>query len=165
MQFSDGRGARRAAWLCASLWVAASVPAHAGTGQLLVTAVVLSKSNCSFRTTPTTLAFGAITPTSGTAANASTTIDIRCTGGGSGAATYSLTAANGLYFGSGSRRVRHATITTEFMAYSLNLSPAAATIAKNATQTITITGSIQPVDFQNAAFGSYSDTVVLNLLP
>ena len=61
--------------------------------------------------------------------------------------------------------MRHATIATEFMAYSLSLSPAAATIVKNTTQNITVSGTVVPADFQNAAAGAYSDTVVLTLDP
>ena len=46
-----------------------------------VSAVVLSRGSCTFLTGPATLNFGAINPTSSLNANASTTIQIRCTGG------------------------------------------------------------------------------------
>ena len=67
--------------------------------------------------------------------------------------------------GAGVRRLKHTSAATEFMPYSLSLTPASASIAKGATQDITVSGSILPADFQNVRSGSYSDTVVLDLYP
>ena len=168
MPYPQRRGASRASWMIAAALLAAGTPAEAaGTGQLVVSAVVVSKGVCRFRSAATTLAFGTIDPASTAAASASTPIVIRCTGAGSfTTVTYALAAGNGLHsLGAGLRRVRHATATTEFMPYNLNLSPASAAIPKNADFTITVSGSIAASDFQNASAGSYSDTVVLSLEP
>lgn len=165
MQYRSGRGLRRASWFLAALLLAATAPAQADTNQLQVSAVVLSRSVCRFLTAPTTLDFGTINPASSVNATASTTIRFWCVGS-QGSTTYSVQAGNGLYSpGAGLRRVRHATATTEFMAYTLNLSPASGTIGWLATQTITVTGTIAPTEFQNARFGAYSDTVVIDLDP
>ena len=167
MRSSMGRGARRVGWLLALLACAAGDVALADTGQLAITAVVLSKGSCKFQTGAATLPFGAIDPTSSATKTASTTVQVRCNGGGSASTiTYSLVAGNGLNSpGAGVRRVKHTTVATEFMAYSLSLSPASGSIPKNSTQDITISGTILPADFQNARSGSYSDTVVLDLYP
>lgn len=154
----------RAFWILAAS-LATGLPAQAATSSLAVSAVVLSRSLCFFQTGPRTLDFGTIQPTSLIAATATTTIQIWCVGG-SGSTTYSMQAGNGLYSpGAGLRRVRHASVATEFMAYTLSLTPASATIPWLATQTITVNGSIAPAQFQNARFGAYSDTVIIDVDP
>jgi len=167
MLHPEGRGARsRALWLLAPLLLAGAVAAQAGTTALTVSATVVSKGNCRFQTAAPTLDFGTINPASTTTVTASTTIQVRCTGAGSNPTiTYNLQAGDGRYLLGGMRRMRHATDTTEFMPYSVSLSPAAATIAKNTTQSITISGTVVPADYQNVRVGTYSDTVVLTLDP
>ncbi|MDE2606268.1 MAG: spore coat protein U domain-containing protein [Burkholderiales bacterium] len=156
---------RRMGAIAAALLLAAGVPARADTSQLAVSAVVLSNSICRFLTGPATLNFGTIDPSSGTAATASTTMQFWCWGF-VGTTTYSVQAGNGLYSpGAGLRRVRHTTSTSDFMAYTLNLSPASATVGRFAIQTVTVSGSIAPTEFQNARVGAYSDTVVISLDP
>jgi len=166
MLYRLGRGMRRCAGMfVAALLLAAGVPARADTSQLAVSAVVLSRSTCNFLTGAATLNFGTIDPSSSTTVNASTTMRFWCLGY-TGSTTFSVQAGNGLYSpGAGLRRVRHTTSTTDYMAYSLNITPASGTIGWLATQTITISGSIVPTEFQNARVGAYSDTVVISLDP
>ena len=166
MQYLQGRRPPgRAPWILAVAMLAASLPAQAGTSPLAVSAVVLSRSLCFFQTGPRTLDFGTIQPTSMVPATATNTIQFWCIGG-SGSTTYSIQAGNGLHSpGAGLRRVRHASVLTEYMAYTLTLTPASATIPWLASQTITVNGSIDPSQFQNARFGGYSDTVVIDLDP
>jgi spore coat protein U-like protein len=166
MQYPKRRGAGRASWLVVAWLLAIGTSAMADTGALVVTATVVSKGVCKFQTGPATLAFGTIDPASGTAKTATATIQVRCTGAGSNPnVTYSLVADNGANASGGVRRVRHATLASEVMAYSLAFSPASATIAKNTTVDITVSGKILPADFQNVASGAYSDTVKLDLYP
>jgi hypothetical protein len=61
--------------------------------------------------------------------------------------------------------MRHATDTTEFLPYSLSITPSSATVPRFAVQTATISGTVAPVDFRNAMAGDFSDTVVLTLDP
>ena len=61
--------------------------------------------------------------------------------------------------------MQHTTIATEFLPYSLSLSPTSATVLRLVEQTLTVTGTIQPFQFQNAASGVYRDTVVITLTP
>lgn len=168
MESLERRGASRASWFAAAVLLSAFGTCDAaGTGQLVVSATVLSKGTCHFRSTPATLAFGTINPASTGAATAATSLVVRCSGsGGSSTVTYSLTAGNGLYpLGAGLRRMRHATNTTAYMAYALSFSPAGATIPKGQDFTIAVSGTVAPADFQDAAAGAYSDTVVLDLNP
>jgi hypothetical protein len=128
--------------------------------------VVLTRSYCQFTTGPRTLDFGTIIPSTAVTATASTTMQFWCLGNVGVGTTFSVQAGNGLYSpGAGLRRVRHASVTTELMAYTLTMSPSSGTIPWFGVQTITINGTIAPTEFQNARFGAYSDTVVIEVDP
>lgn len=137
----------------------------AGSGTLAVSAVVPSKNSCKFNSNALTLNFGSINPASSANATALATIVFRCTGS-SANATFFISAGNGLHAsGPGARRMQNTTIATEFLPYALGLSPSSATVPKNTDQTLTVTGTIQPFEFQNVSAGSYRDTVVLTITP
>lgn len=147
------------------LWGAAQ-PALAGDSAIVsVGATVLSKNNCKFKgPTAAILAFGNIDPASNANATATATLTIRC-GGASPTVVYALDHDSGLHkTGVNANRAKHATLN-EFLAYSLTLTPASGSIAKNTEQVITLTGTITPANFQNATTGAYADTVVLTLSP
>lgn len=153
----------------AALWLTAvgalpAPPVAADSGTIQVGAVVLSKSNCRFNNGALTLDFGEIDPSSNTNATATATKVFRC-GGSATNATFSITAGSGDHFSGGTRRMQHGTTTSEYLAYSLALSPATATVPKNVDQTLTITGTITPAQFGNAIAGAYSDTVTLTINP
>jgi len=156
--------ASRVRSLLAVLALAAVLPAQAaGSGTLVVGATVLSKNNCKFSIAAATLSF-AIDPSSTSAATASADFVFSCNGS-SPVATWSVTGDDGLHStGVGARRMQHATTTSEYLAYSLNL-PASGSVPKNTDHTLTVTGTIAPAAFQNAIAGSYSDTVTLTLTP
>jgi len=159
---------RRRRWLLvAAVLLPGTAPlALAGGGaSVSVGATVLSKNNCKFTTSGTpALAFGNIDPASSANATASATLSIRC-GGASPSVTYSLTHDSGQHeTGVNLNRMKHATLNV-YLPYTLTLSPAAATVAKNATQAITLGATVTPANFQNATVGAYSDTVVITLAP
>jgi len=139
--------------------------ALAGVQAIAVSATIISANSCTFNNVgPVKLAFGAIDPSSASPVTASKGIRFRCTGS-SALATFFVTSDDGLYSaGPGQLRMRHATITTEFLAYSLNL-PATGSVPKNTTQTLTVVGTIAPVDYANAHVGGYKDSVVLTISP
>jgi len=151
--------------LCATLMAACSW-AHADTGVLSVSAIVLSKSKCRFSSNAAVaLNFGSIDPSSGTNATATATSDFSCAGSAD-PASFSITASNGLHaIGAGARRMQHGSVQTEHMAYSLSLSPAGGTVPKNGVRSLTITGTITPGAFGGAMAGAYSDTVAITLSP
>ena len=126
---------------------------------------MLSKNNCKFKSPGSaTLAFGDINPSSSTNATATATLTVQC-GGASPAVSYALSHDSGLYeTGVNLNRLKH-TALNEYLSYSLALTPSSGTIAKNADQTITLTSTVTPASFQNAAVGAYADTVVVTLNP
>lgn len=160
-----GNGAHRLALMALLASLAGCLPTDSAlSAPLAVSAVVLSNTNCRFQTGPATLPFGTIDPTS--SANATASVSIRFWCFGFPGTTYSLTAGNGLHSpGAGLRRVRNNAAPTEFMAYTLAISPASGNLPWLSVQNITISGTIVPTEFQNARTGAYSDTVVLSLEP
>ena len=155
----------KAATLAGALALAGAVSTHAATYGLAVGATVLSASNCQFRSAVgSVLAFGNIDPSSGTSRNASVSLTIRCNGS-AGTASYAITANDGLYgVGTGQPRMRHSVTPSEYLPYTLN-APFTGTAAKGVDTVVPITGTITPVQFQNAIAGDFADTVVLTLSP
>jgi spore coat protein U-like protein len=132
---------------------------------LTVAATVLSKNVCKFNSKTSTLAFGSLDPANPVDVTVSTSIIFSCKGA-SAVASFFIDDDDGLYeTGVNANRMRHATLPTEFLPYSLTLSPASGTAPKNVDQTLTITGLAKGVDYQNAAAGSYADTVVISIVP
>jgi spore coat protein U-like protein len=149
-----------------ALALAGAAPALAAdSGTLVVNATVLSKSNCKFQSTSTaTASFGSIDPSVTSPVTATANLTIKCQGSAT-TASWAITGGDGLYpSGPGQRRMRHATTTTEFMPYSLNL-PASGTVGKGVDYVVTFTATIAPAGFQDAIAGSYSDTVAITLAP
>lgn len=137
----------------------------AGNGSMTVSAVVVSKNNCKFSSGTMALNFGNVDPASTVDATASASTGFTCNGSAP-TVTFFISAGDGLYStGPGVRRMQHATVATEFMAYSLGLSPSSATVPKGSAQTLTVTGTIRPFEFQNVRAGTYQDTVVITLTP
>ena len=81
--------------------------------------------------------------------------------------TYFIGDDDGLYeTGPNANRMRHTSVTTEYLPYNFALSPQSGTITGNwANYTLTITGTVRGVDYQNAAMGNYSDRVVISIEP
>lgn len=152
-------------WFYFALFVlgASSSVFAADTASVSVGAIVLSKNNCKFRSPGSaTLAFGNIDPSSSVNATASATLIISC-GGASPTVSYVLSRDSGLY-AAGINRMKHATLN-EYLSYTLVLTPESGMVAKNVDQTINLTGTITPANFQDANVGAYADTVVITLLP
>jgi len=149
----------------ATVFAVAKQTIAAGPTVLSVTATVLSKSVCKFQTKASALAFGNLVPSSGANVTAVTTIGFVCNGSAPNA-TFLMTKNNGLNgTGPGNNRMRHATLLSEFIPYSASLSPSSATVPKGVVQTLTVTGTVNALDYQNAAIGSYSDAVIITITP
>ena len=148
-----------------SILSTAGVSSAANTYGLFVSATVLSKSNCKFNSATATLNFVSLNPASTGNATASTSITFICRGSAANA-TYNITQNYGLYnTGPNANRMQNTTVLTQYLPYTVSLSPFTATVPKNATQTLTITGTILATDYENAYVGSYSDTIVISLNP
>lgn len=86
--------------------------------------------------------------------------------GSSPIATFLINDDDGLYeTGPNANRMRHVTLGAEYIPYSFILNPRTGNAPKNTLQTLTISGTVNGVDYQNAATGNYSDTVVITLEP
>ncbi|MEW6324139.1 MAG: spore coat protein U domain-containing protein [Nitrospirota bacterium] len=131
-----------------------------------VRATVLSSSNCRF--SPPKLAnidFGIVDPLNPVNLTVSASLIVRCSGS-SPLATFFISDDDGLYeTGANANRMRHAIDATQFMPYSLSLTPDTATIPRNTDQTITITATLNGASYQNAIAGVYADTVTVNIVP
>lgn len=137
----------------------------AGNATLAVTATVVSKSNCKFNSAASTLNFGNLDPATPADKPATASIIFACRGSAP-LATFAITDDDGLYeTGPNANRMRHATVTTEYLPYSLTYNPQTGTVPKNVDQTLTISGTVLGSSYQNAYVGSYSDTVVLTIAP
>ena len=152
------------AWVLGLAWAIAGFSAQAANSiAMSVSATVLSKSNCKFPNGAISLAFGVIDPSGSSSAIASTSTTFSC-GGSAATATFLITQDGGLNNASGNR-LQHTTVPGAFLPYSLNLSPSTGTVPKSVTQTLTITGTIAPADYQQAIAGNYADTVTLTISP
>jgi hypothetical protein len=157
--------------LRAALMAAAAVTAlvamraqAANSGTLTLSAVVLSKNVCKFNTTATALNFGTIDPTSTAPVTVSLSLSYRCNGSDP-VATWSVGSDDGLHeTGPGQPRMQHTTTPAFYLPYSLTF-PASGSAPRNVNQTMTVTGTIAPANFAAAIAGSYSDTLILSILP
>jgi spore coat protein U-like protein len=142
-----------------------SVTHASGTNTLSVTATVLSKNICKFNTVNAALNFGALDPGNSTDVTQSTSVQFVCNGSAPIAA-FAFTTNDGLYeTGPGANRMRHTTVTTAFLPYTLSLSPTNGTVPKGVNQTLTIDGKVSALNYQPALAGNYADTVVISLNP
>lgn len=158
---------RMAVAMLGLLGLVAAIPSAlaGGTHTLAVSATILSKNNCQFTNAgPTALGFGTIDPSSTSPVTATASMTFRCTGSNL-IATYFVTSDDGLYAtGAGAPRMRHGTVLTQYLPYTLDL-PQTANVPRNVVTTLTITGTVAVADFANAMAGAYADTVVMTMTP
>ena len=137
----------------------------ASTSSIAVTATVLSKNQCKFSTATAALSFGNLDPANPINKTVNTSITFRCMGS-SPIATFLINDDDGLYeTGPNANRMRHSTLGAEYIPYSFALNPRTGNVPKNTLQTLTISGTVSGLDYQDAATGNYSDTVVITLTP
>jgi spore coat protein U-like protein len=159
------RPAAIAAALVVLAFLAAAVPTAIGdTGTLAVTATVISKSQCKFDTTTSTLNFGALDPAVASDVTASASVGYVCRGSAPVAAFLFTDDYGQNPSGPGARRMRHAA-APEFLPYDLAFSPASGTVPKNVHRTLTISGTVGWADFRGSMAGAYADSVVVSILP
>lgn len=156
---------RRAGGLLLYLAALLGGSVHADNASLSVSAVIPTKNTCKFNASNLTLAFGTIDPTQASNITATATAGFVCNGA-SPSATFQISAADGMYpAGPGTRRMRHGSLATEYLPYAISMTPTSATVPKGSAQVLTVTGTLQPIHFQNAQPGSFQDTVVLTITP
>ncbi len=147
-----------------ALW-ATAVYADSAGAILSVSATVLSKNVCKFSVHALPLDFQTIDPAATTPRTATQPLEFVCNGS-SASASWFVSADDGQHRSApGARRMQHQLDAGEFLSYALAVSPQSGIAPKGVTQTLTLTGSVAPADFQNAAPGAYLDTVVITVAP
>jgi hypothetical protein len=61
--------------------------------------------------------------------------------------------------------MRNMAVATEYLPYTITLTPRTATIRRRTNQTLTITGTVFASDYQNAYVGSYQDRLTITIVP
>lgn len=139
--------------------------AGAASGTITVSAVLLSKSVCKFRSTAAALDFGMLDPGNAVDVTANTSLEFRCMGSVP-IATYAVTDDDGMHeTGPNANRMRHLSVPTGYLPYSMTVSPDSGTVPKGEYRTLTVSGTVRGPDYRNALPGSYSDTVVITINP
>lgn len=132
---------------------------------ITVSVVVLSKSICKFRSTAASLVFGMLDPGNAVDVTTVTSLEFRCMGG-TPFATYAVTDDDGLHeTGPNANRMRHLSVLTEYLPYSMAVSPDSGTVPKGEYRTLTVSGTVRGTDYRNSLPGAYSDTVVVTINP
>ena len=144
----------------------AAAPALAASSvAVAVSAVILTKSNCRFSTNAATLAFGDLDPGNPVDVTVSAPIGFRCNGGPP-TAVFLVTDDDGLYeTAPDANRMRHAILPGTFLPYAFSVAPGSGTVPRNTPQILTVTGTVRGADYQAAAAGDYSDTVLVSINP
>lgn len=139
---------------------------QAATSTMSVSAVVLSKSNCKFNNPGTaTLNFGNLNPLTPVDVNANTSLSFTCRGS-EPIATFLITDDDGLHeTGVNASRMQHSVDASAFLPYSFTLSPTSASVPRNVSQTLTVTGTVFGADYQSALLGAYTDQVIITIQP
>lgn len=149
-----------------SIFILSSLSFAFDNSLVSVTATVLSRGNCIFRSKTAALNFGTLDPANPIDKIVSTTIYYRCQAQGNAPITFAITDNDGLYeIGPNAPRMRHTTQPTEYLSYSLTINPTSGTVPKTQDFPLTITGTVKGTDYENAAIGSYSDTVIISINP
>lgn len=79
---------------------------------------------------------------------------------------YTVSDNNGVNALAGARRMKHASIATEFIPYSFSYTTTGTGTGKTTPITLTLTAAtVVNTDFINASAGSYADTVTLSITP
>jgi spore coat protein U-like protein len=139
---------------------------RADTATVSVSATIDSGGACWFTTAGTTLDFGTLDPGNPVDVTVGSTLQFRCFGWPS--VTYYVADDDGLYeTAPDANRMRHTSLPGAYLPYSLDLAPRTGTISWSPfiLHTLTFTGTVRGVDYQNAFVGTYSDTVVVTITP
>ncbi len=147
------------------LAVLISKTASAARSTVTVSAVVLSKSICKFRSSSAVLDFGLLDQGNAVDVTTVTSLEFRCMGSNP-MATYAVTDDDGMHeTGSNANQMQHLSVATEYLPYSMTVSPDSGMVPKGEYRTLTISGTVRGSDYRNALPGSYSDSVVLTINP
>ena len=140
--------------------ITSSVAMAAGTNTLTVNATVVG--TCGFNSATSIISF-TLDPSSSADATATTIPTFWCTRG----TTVTAVTNNGLNFSGGSKRMKSTANPTEFIPYSIAMTPGSTTGSGKGTPiNLTVTGTVFNANYINAlAVNDYTDTVVITITP
>ena len=150
-----------------SIFIVTSLSYAADSSSVSVTATVVSRGYCEFTTSTSALNFGNLDPSNPVDVTTTTSLSFRCFRWFIFPVTFFIGDDDGLYeTGQNANRMRHTSVTTEYLPYNFTLNPQSGTITGNwANHTLTITGTVRGVDYQDARAGNYLDRVVVSIEP
>jgi len=150
-----------------SIFIVTSLSYAADSSSVSVTATVVSRGYCEFTTSTSALNFGNLDPSNPVDVTTTTSLSFRCFRWFIFPVTFFIGDDDGLYeTGQNANRMRHTSVTTEYLPYYFTLNPQSGTIMGNwANRTLTITGTVRGADYQDARAGNYLDRVVVSIEP
>jgi spore coat protein U-like protein len=122
------------------------------------TGICFAAATCKFTQATSTLAFGNLDPSATANATSTITLSIKC----SGNPRWFMTSDNGLYYNGATKRMRHTSVLTEYLPYTVTFSP---TTGDKFITTIIGSGTILNSSYINAYGGSYLDSVTITITP
>jgi len=155
------------------------LPALFGGAVLLLAGTCHAASSCFFSTPlgSAVLQFGSLDPASAVDKPASpTSLQFTCTKTpGGGQITFHITESRSANYNvaPAGYKMRNTSVITEYLPYQITYTHNAAQItfpynakaADGVLQTINVTGNVLGTDYQNAYYGSYSDTIGFDITP
>ncbi len=154
-------------------FLALTIPAEPVSGadlsNVAVSATILNGGFCIIITPSTTLSFGNLDPASPVNVNTSTTIDIWCFNFPFFTPTVYLTNDDdGLHAtGLNAPRMQHTAVPTEYLPYTMSITPQSASIPSWTLVTLDINATVLGTDYQGSSVipGDYQDSVTINIIP
>ncbi len=128
-----------------------------------VAAVIKAVSTCSISTRDAELDFGLLDPGSPKDVSADAFMTLACDGN-DGEVYFTIDQDGGLY-GASAGRMRHKSVSTEYLPYRLDLSPRTVAASKGTAQTLRISGVLSGEDYRLVYAGDYEDTVRVTITP
>lgn len=119
-------------------------------------------ATCSFKAGAYAIAFGVLDPSLGANVTMAVApaVTFKCP---APIPTFTMSVDAGLHPSGGSPQLANATLTS-FIKYSVTISPTAG-LGGGGFMPLTMTATVNGVDYRNAAAGAYTDTLTLTVLP
>lgn len=149
-----------------TLMLPASSLAAVKTAPVAIGATVLSTNKCLLSAPSAILNFGALDPANAVVVTVSTTMTFNCKGKDD-PVFFTITNDDGLnsIAPGTTRMINSAAAPVQYLPYTFTLLPSAGSVPKNSDTLLTIQGTVQPADYENAVPGAYVDTVVITINP
>lgn len=141
-------------------------PHNVHSQTLTITAVVVSKGNCSFTNNNATLEFGTLNPLElqDVAVDTGDQLSFICRGNGNNAIGYAISVTQSANGTSANPAMRHQDGIFD-LPYELSVAPPSGNAPKNDVLPLVVTGKVRGNSYQFAPTGAYEDTATLTINP